>query len=74
MARSLLTHRAMLSHHDLRTLPNAHDEALRSVDALAVATFLKPQFRIGVAPASGELLVHVELRAVEPRPRPLPRH
>lgn len=74
MARSLLTHCAMLSHHDIRTLPSAPDEALRSADVLAAATFLKPQFRIGVAPASGELLVHVELRAVEPRPRPLPRH
>lgn len=74
MARSLLTQCAMLSHHDIRSLPAAHDEAARSVDALVVETFLKPQFRIGVVPASGELLVHVELRADEPRPRPLPRH
>lgn len=74
MARSLLMQRAMLSHHDMQPFQAPRDEAARGVEAMVVATFLKPHFRMGVAPTSGELQVRVEPRAVEPRCRPVPRH
>lgn len=74
MARALLKQRVMLSHHDTTTLPTGRDELPRGLDVACVATFLKPQFRIGVTPASGELKVHVELRSAETRTRPFARH
>jgi hypothetical protein len=64
----------MLSHHDTTPRQAPRDDRAAGVDALSVATFLKPRFRIGVAPVSGELQVQVELRPSDCRPRPLPRH
>ncbi|HEY0880155.1 MAG TPA: hypothetical protein VGD87_01435 [Archangium sp.] len=64
----------MLSHHDNLTRPAAREDAARGAELLMVQTFLKPQFRIAVTPASGELKVQVELRPSDGRPGPLPRH
>ncbi len=63
-----------MNHHDTQSSRAAHDEAHRGAEFLTVATFLKPQFRIAVAPTSGELEVKVELRAPEPRFRLVARH
>lgn len=64
----------MLSHHDNRSSAAVREDRSRAVESLTVATFLKPQFRIAVTPASGELKVQVELRPSDGRQGPLPRH
>lgn len=64
----------MLIHHDTQSSLASRDEASRGAEFLSVSTFLKPQFRIAVAPTSGELHVHVELRSAEARVRPSARH
>ena len=74
VAQSVLTHRVMMSHHDKPTSRTSNDEAARGADFLSVSTFLKPQFRISVAPSSGELLVTVEARSSDPKVRPSSRH
>jgi hypothetical protein len=56
----------MQIHHDSQTslTPNPDELVMtRAVDFLGVSTFLKPNFRIAVAPSSGELRVQVELKA-----------
>jgi len=56
----------MQIHHDSQTslTPNPDELGMtRAVDFLGVSTFLKPKFRIAVTPSSGELRVHVELKA-----------
>ena len=63
-----------MNHHDTQSSRAPQDEALRGADFLNVSTFLKPQFRIAVAPTSGELEVKVELRVAEARVRFAARH
>lgn len=70
----MLTHRVIMNHHDTQTSRATHDEALRVAEFLSVSTFLKPQFRIAVAPTSGELEVKVELHGTEARGRLAARH
>lgn len=74
VAQGVLTHRVMMSHHDKPSSRTSNDEAARGADFLSVSIFLKPQFRIGVAPISGELLVTVEARSAEAKVRPSSRH
>ncbi len=74
MAHTVLTHRVIMNHHDTQSSRAANDEALRGAEFLSVSTFLKPQFRISVAPTSGELQVKVELRASDARVRLAARH
>lgn len=65
MAWVVLTWRVMQIHHDNSTslTPNPDELVLtRRGDFLSVSTFLKPNFRIAVAPRSGELHVKVELK------------
>ncbi len=69
MAYAVLTHCVMLNHRDTQTSRAALEEAARGADFLSVSTFLKPQFRIAVAPSSGELQVKVELRTADTRTR-----
>ena len=64
----------MLTHHDTQSSLASPDEASRGGDFLSVSTFLKPHFRIAVAPTSGELKVHVELRSVDVKSRLSTRH
>ncbi|MFO0594133.1 MAG: hypothetical protein U0228_02480 [Myxococcaceae bacterium] len=54
--------------HDTQTsfTPNPDESFVR--DFLAVSTFLKPNFRIAVAPRSGELQVQVELTTADRKP------
>lgn len=70
----MLTHRVNMNHHDTQSCWASNKEATRGADFLSVSTFLKPQFRIAVAPASGELQVKVELRLSEARVRLSTRH
>lgn len=74
LARTLLTRCVMLIHHDTQSSLASPDEAVRGADFLSVSTFLKPQFRIGVAPISGELQVQVELKSSDARARLSTRH
>lgn len=69
----MLTCCVMLNLHDSQS-SLSRDEAHRGSEFLAVSLFLKPQFRIGVTPISGELRVMVELKPAEPRSRHLARH
>ena len=64
----------MMNHHDTQSNRAAADEALRGAEFLSVSTFLKPQFRIAVAPSSGELQVKVELHTADARVRLAARH
>jgi hypothetical protein len=64
----------MLTHHDTQSSLASPDEVARGAEFLSVSTFLKPQFRIGVAPLSGELQVHVELKSVDAKSRHNTRH
>ena len=64
----------MLIHRDTQSSQAPKDDAARGADFLSVSTFLKPHFRIGVTPSSGELQVHVELRAPDTRIRHSSRH
>lgn len=64
----------MLNHRDNQTSRTPNDEAARGADFLSVSTFLKPQFRIAVAPTGGELQVQVELRSSEAKVRLSARH
>jgi hypothetical protein len=64
----------MLNHRDTQTSRTPSDEASRVADFLSVSTFLKPQFRIAVAPTGGELQVQVEARSAEARTRLSSRH
>jgi hypothetical protein len=55
----------MQIHHDNQNslTPNPDELVLtRAVDFLGTSTFLKPNFRIAVAPSSGELRVQVEVK------------
>ncbi len=70
----MLTHRVMLNHRDTQTSRTASEEASRAAEFLSVSTFLKPQFRIAVAPSGGELQVQVELRSADARVRHSSRH
>ena len=63
----------MLNYHDMQSSLASNDEGVRGSDFLSV-TFLKPQFRIAVAPLSGELQVQVELRSVDAKARLSTRH
>jgi len=74
LARVVLTGCVMLIHHDTQSSLTSPTEAVRGADFLGVSTFLKPQFRIGVVPMSGELQVHVELRSAETKVRLSTRH
>ncbi len=64
----------MLNHRDTQTSRTPNDESGRGADFLSVSTFLKPQFRIAVAPSSGELQVQVEARSSEAKVRLSTRH
>jgi hypothetical protein len=64
----------MLSYHDTQSSLASNEEAVRGADFLSVSTFLKPQFRIAVAPISGELQVQVELRSSDVKVRHSTRH
>lgn len=70
----MLTHCVMQTHHDKQCSFASSEEALRGAEFLSVSTFLKPQFRIAVAPSSGELEVQVELRASDAKVRSGTRH
>ena len=74
MAYAVLTHRVMLNHRDTQTSRTTSDEASSAAEFLSVSTFLKPQFRIAVAPSGGELQVQVELRSADARVRLSSRH
>ena len=74
LAQRVLTRRVMLNHHDTQSSLASTDEAVRGTEFLSVSTFLKPQFRIAVAPISGELQVHVELKGSDSRSRLSTRH
>ena len=74
MAYAVLTHRVMLNHRDTQTSRTPSEDASRVAEFLSVSTFLKPQFRIAVAPTGGELQVQVELRSVDVRARLSSRH
>ena len=64
----------MLNYHDTQSTLTSNDEGVRGSDFLSVSTFLKPRFRIAVAPISGELQVQVELRSVDAKARLSTRH
>lgn len=59
----------MLIHHDMQSSLASREEAARGADFLSVSIFLKPHFRIAVAPTSGELQVHVEARSADAKVR-----
>ena len=58
----------MQIHHDTQTSLTPNPDERRG-DFLSVATFLKPHFRVAVAPRSGELRVQVEVNSVEHKTR-----
>ncbi len=64
----------MLIHRDTQSSKASNDDTSRGADFLSVSTFLKPHFRIAVAPTSGELQVQVELRSPDTRIRLGTRH
>ena len=74
MAHAVLIQCVNMDHHDTQSSRASNDEAVRGAEFLRVSTFLKPQFRIAVAPSSGELQVKVELRLSEARVRLSARH
>ena len=71
LAQTLLTCCVMQTHHDTHSTltPNPDEHGFRRGEFLGTATFLKPVFRIAVAPRSGELQVKVELNKADAKAR-----
>ncbi len=64
----MLTFCVMIRHHDITPVASARSDEPRGAGFLGVQTFLKPNFRIAVAPRTGQLSVQVELDATQVEP------